>query len=173
MPLVRASLHFPIAALSCVQNPNVVGSGYIQFPPQRPFEKPVQVQPPTVAVRACVLLCLHNCALPIFSSKTIACVVSCSTWTTPMNTRTTADQPHQLKSRHRRHLLCMAHRLVTDMFLLKNHMSNRLHPKHATLSRYMRPPRHQKGQGSMAPPCQLHTMQPSQIRLAPHQRHQR
>lgn len=33
-----------------LQNPNIVGSGYIQFPPQRPFEKPVQVQPPTVAV---------------------------------------------------------------------------------------------------------------------------
>lgn len=32
-----------------IENPNIVGSGYIQFPPQRPFEKPVQVQPPTVA----------------------------------------------------------------------------------------------------------------------------
>ncbi|EFJ43345.1 hypothetical protein VOLCADRAFT_106826 [Volvox carteri f. nagariensis] len=32
-----------------LQNPNVVGSGYIQFPPQRPFEKPVVFQPPTVA----------------------------------------------------------------------------------------------------------------------------
>jgi D-serine dehydratase len=29
----------------------MVGSGYIQFPPQRPFEKPVMVQPPTVSVR--------------------------------------------------------------------------------------------------------------------------
>eukprot|EP00191_Tetraselmis_sp_GSL018_P000583 CAMPEP_0177597004 /NCGR_PEP_ID=MMETSP0419_2-20121207/11459_1 /TAXON_ID=582737 /ORGANISM="Tetraselmis sp., Strain GSL018" /LENGTH=297 /DNA_ID=CAMNT_0019089103 /DNA_START=110 /DNA_END=1003 /DNA_ORIENTATION=- len=34
-----------------IENPNVVGSGYIQFPPQRPFERPVQVQPPTVAVQ--------------------------------------------------------------------------------------------------------------------------
>lgn len=32
-----------------IENPNIVGSGYIQFPPQRPFEKPVQMQPPTVA----------------------------------------------------------------------------------------------------------------------------
>lgn len=40
-----------VIVLYYTQNPNVVGSGYIQFPPQRPFEKPVQVQPPTVAVR--------------------------------------------------------------------------------------------------------------------------
>jgi hypothetical protein len=33
-----------------ITNPNVVGSGYIQFPPQRPFEQPIKVQPPTVAV---------------------------------------------------------------------------------------------------------------------------
>ncbi|KXZ41410.1 hypothetical protein GPECTOR_485g427 [Gonium pectorale] len=32
-----------------ITNPNVVGSGYIQFPPQKPFEKPVVFQPPTVA----------------------------------------------------------------------------------------------------------------------------
>ena len=35
------------------QNPSrVVGSGFIQFPPQRPFAQPLQVQPPTVSVRA-------------------------------------------------------------------------------------------------------------------------
>ena len=35
------------------QNPNrVVGSGYIQFPPQRPFAGPLLTQPPTVSVRA-------------------------------------------------------------------------------------------------------------------------
>ncbi|KAL6757906.1 hypothetical protein V8C86DRAFT_1788502 [Haematococcus lacustris] len=28
----------------------IVGSGFIQFPPQRPFEKPVFFQPPTVSV---------------------------------------------------------------------------------------------------------------------------
>eukprot|EP00884_Botryococcus_braunii_P015563 jgi/Botrbrau1/2690/Bobra.0203s0033.1 len=33
-----------------ITNPNVVGSGYIQHPPQRPFEKPVLVQPPTIVV---------------------------------------------------------------------------------------------------------------------------
>lgn len=33
-----------------MQNPNVVGSGFIAFPPQKPFEKPLIVQPPTVAV---------------------------------------------------------------------------------------------------------------------------
>ena len=33
-----------------MQNPNIVGSGYIAFPPQKPFEKPLIVQPPTVAV---------------------------------------------------------------------------------------------------------------------------
>ncbi|BDA48670.1 hypothetical protein COCOBI_12-3520 [Coccomyxa sp. Obi] len=32
-----------------ISNPNVMGSGYIQHPPQRPFEKPLEVQPPTVA----------------------------------------------------------------------------------------------------------------------------
>mmetsp|Transcript_29823 Transcript_29823/g.54633 ORF Transcript_29823/g.54633 Transcript_29823/m.54633 type:complete len:373 (-) Transcript_29823:967-2085(-) len=32
-----------------IDNPNVVGSGFIQLPPQRPFEKPVYTQPPTVA----------------------------------------------------------------------------------------------------------------------------
>ena len=34
-----------------LQNPNVVGSGYIQHPPQKPFAAPLQMQPPTVAVR--------------------------------------------------------------------------------------------------------------------------
>jgi hypothetical protein len=34
------------------QNPTrVVGSGYIQFAPQRPFQQPIQVQPPSVVVR--------------------------------------------------------------------------------------------------------------------------
>jgi hypothetical protein len=37
--------------LLLLQNPNVVGSGYIQHPPQRPFSQPLQLQPPTVAVR--------------------------------------------------------------------------------------------------------------------------
>jgi hypothetical protein len=34
-----------------ITNPNVVGSGFIAFPPQRPFEKPLFFQPPTVSVR--------------------------------------------------------------------------------------------------------------------------
>ena len=34
------------------QNPSrVVGSGFIQFPPQRPFAGPLLTQPPTVSVR--------------------------------------------------------------------------------------------------------------------------
>lgn len=33
-----------------ITNPNVVGSGFISFPPQKPFEKPVFFQPPTVSV---------------------------------------------------------------------------------------------------------------------------
>lgn len=33
-----------------ITNPNVVGSGFIAFPPQKPFEKPVFFQPPTVSV---------------------------------------------------------------------------------------------------------------------------
>ena len=37
--------------LYTLQNPNVVGSGYIQHPPQKPFAAPLQMQPPTVAVR--------------------------------------------------------------------------------------------------------------------------
>ena len=37
--------------LYILQNPNVVGSGYIQHPPQKPFAAPLQMQPPTVAVR--------------------------------------------------------------------------------------------------------------------------
>ena len=37
---------------SAPQNPaRVVGSGYIQFPPQRPFAGPLLTQPPTVSVR--------------------------------------------------------------------------------------------------------------------------
>lgn len=32
------------------QNPNVVGSGFISFPPQQRFEKPLLVQPPTISV---------------------------------------------------------------------------------------------------------------------------
>ncbi|KAK9917154.1 hypothetical protein WJX75_001363 [Coccomyxa subellipsoidea] len=32
-----------------ISNPNIVGSGYIQHPPQRPFERPLEMQPPTVA----------------------------------------------------------------------------------------------------------------------------
>ena len=38
-------------AVSLVQNPNVVGSGFISFPPQQRFEKPLLVQPPTISVR--------------------------------------------------------------------------------------------------------------------------
>ena len=39
------------------QNKHLIkGSGYIAFPPQRPFQQPVVVQPPTVAVRARNLL---------------------------------------------------------------------------------------------------------------------
>lgn len=34
-----------------IDNPNMIGSGYIQFPPQRPFQQPLMVQPPTVAVQ--------------------------------------------------------------------------------------------------------------------------
>jgi hypothetical protein len=32
-----------------ITNPNIVGSGYIAFPPQRRFEKPLFVQPPTIS----------------------------------------------------------------------------------------------------------------------------
>jgi hypothetical protein len=31
-----------------LQNPNVIGSGYIEHPPQRPFADRVLVQPPTI-----------------------------------------------------------------------------------------------------------------------------
>lgn len=34
-----------------ITNPNVVGSGYIQFPPQVPFQQPIHAQPLTVVVR--------------------------------------------------------------------------------------------------------------------------
>ncbi|CAL5223856.1 g6442 [Coccomyxa viridis] len=37
------------AATLEIKNPNVVGSGYIQHPPQKPFAAPLQMQPPTVA----------------------------------------------------------------------------------------------------------------------------
>ena len=58
-PLMRPVNLSVLSYLSCVitdvlhalQNPNVVGSGYIQHPPQRPFAAPLQMQPPTVAVR--------------------------------------------------------------------------------------------------------------------------
>lgn len=40
-----------------MQNPNVVGSGYIQHAPQKPFAAPLQMQPPTVAVRSKELMC--------------------------------------------------------------------------------------------------------------------
>ena len=51
-PLSRAhSRHLPPPLVP--QNPSrVVGSGFIQFPPQRPFAQPIQLQPPTVSVRA-------------------------------------------------------------------------------------------------------------------------
>eukprot|EP00955_Chlamydomonas_euryale_P052871 355301-Chlamydomonas_euryale.AAC.7 len=39
----------PLPSLS-LQHPNVVGSGYISFPPQQRFEKPLLVQPPTISV---------------------------------------------------------------------------------------------------------------------------
>lgn len=36
---------------SVLQNPHrVVGSGYIQFPPQVPFAQPIARQPPTITV---------------------------------------------------------------------------------------------------------------------------
>ncbi|RMZ54998.1 hypothetical protein APUTEX25_000515 [Auxenochlorella protothecoides] len=31
-----------------ISNPNIVGSGFIQHPPQRPFERPVLLQPETI-----------------------------------------------------------------------------------------------------------------------------
>ena len=41
----------PRAPLSFEQNAHLrVGSGFIQYPPQRPFAQPVQVQPPTLSV---------------------------------------------------------------------------------------------------------------------------
>ena len=43
----------PRAPLSFEQNAHLrVGSGFIQYPPQRPFAQPVQVQPPTLSVRS-------------------------------------------------------------------------------------------------------------------------
>eukprot|EP00192_Tetraselmis_astigmatica_P015147 CAMPEP_0117655226 /NCGR_PEP_ID=MMETSP0804-20121206/4168_1 /TAXON_ID=1074897 /ORGANISM="Tetraselmis astigmatica, Strain CCMP880" /LENGTH=151 /DNA_ID=CAMNT_0005461567 /DNA_START=88 /DNA_END=543 /DNA_ORIENTATION=+ len=39
-----------------IENPNIVGSGYIQFPPQKPFEQPLKMQPPTLAEYEDVML---------------------------------------------------------------------------------------------------------------------
>ena len=36
--------------LSPLQHPNMVGTGFIAFPPQKPFEKPLLFQPPTISV---------------------------------------------------------------------------------------------------------------------------
>lgn len=56
--LSRCVCHLHLLTPSCtpspfrfVQNPNVVGSGFISFPPQQRFEKPLLVQPPTISVR--------------------------------------------------------------------------------------------------------------------------
>ncbi len=53
-PVAGADLikwHLTHMGPSCtLQNPNVVGSGYIAHPPQKPFEKPLTVQPTTIQV---------------------------------------------------------------------------------------------------------------------------
>lgn len=50
------SSHRAIPLFPVSQNKELIrGSGYIQFPPQRPFQGPVIVQPPTVSVRASAL----------------------------------------------------------------------------------------------------------------------
>ena len=36
-----------------VQRTDIKGSGYIQFPPQRPFAQKLEKQPPTLSVRLC------------------------------------------------------------------------------------------------------------------------
>lgn len=43
---VVSDLWYPLR----LQNPNVVGSGFIQHPPQRPFERPMLMQPGTIQV---------------------------------------------------------------------------------------------------------------------------
>ena len=58
-----AVAHSPCDFRKCPQNPNVVGSGYIQFAPQKPFERPVQMQPLTVAVTSCPARCSQDCGI--------------------------------------------------------------------------------------------------------------
>ncbi len=63
---IACHLILECACCAYPQNPNlVVGSGYIQHPPQRPFAQPLQYQPPTLAVmslcRFCYLTRLEQC----------------------------------------------------------------------------------------------------------------
>ncbi len=58
-----------------ITNPNMVGSGYIAFPPQRPFEKPVFVQPPTVSVRRSTAACVRW--------TSAGCLLAQARWTGP------------------------------------------------------------------------------------------
>jgi len=46
----KPRLTIPACSTVEKQDPSrIMGSGYIQFPPQRPFERPVQAQPPTLS----------------------------------------------------------------------------------------------------------------------------
>jgi hypothetical protein len=57
---------FPDMWPSRIQDPSrIIGSGFIQFPPQRPFERPLTVQPATLAkVQTPVLRPLFVAASP-------------------------------------------------------------------------------------------------------------
>ena len=62
-----------------------VGSGYIALPPQKRFESPVIMQPPTVAVRINSVLRLLSGS--VHSTHTWSAL--CSTWITLMNIKST------------------------------------------------------------------------------------
>ena len=55
-----------------LQNPNVVGSGYIQHPAQKPFAATLQMQPPTVAVSRNAIDCLAPRILLVHASHNIS-----------------------------------------------------------------------------------------------------